>query len=128
MSVVTITINGRDYQIACDDGQETDLRFLAEEVNSRVVSLVSRMGANPGEFMALLLSALTMADELIENKKQLEKYAVEMRKIQSMTGMASRARANAGDTRLVEMEAAMAATLNDIALRIEKIADRIEIA
>lgn len=128
MSIVTIRIHGREYQIACDDGQEADLRFLAEEVDRRVQALVSRMGGSPGEFMALLLASLTMADELIENKRQCEKYANEMRKIQAMTGMAGRARAQAGDARLAEMEAAMAATLNDIAARIEKMADKIEIA
>lgn len=127
MAVVTIKINGRDYQIACDDGQESDLRFLAEEVDNRVSMLVSRMGANPGEYMALLLSALTMADELIENKKELDKYASEMKRIQSMTAMANRAKAPQNDARLSEMEAAMAATLEDIASRIEKIADKIEI-
>lgn len=128
MAVVTIRIHGRDYQIACDDGQETDLRRLGDEVDERVSALVAGMGASPGEYMALLLTALTMADELNEKQKEMDILALEMRKIRSLNGMASRARAQSGDTRLADMEAAMAATLDDVAARLEKIADKIEIA
>jgi cell division protein ZapA len=129
MSVVTIKVNGRDYQIACDDGQEEDLRLLADDVDERVRSLTMRMGSNPGEFMALLLTSLTMADELIENKKEIDKYAAELRRLQSLLSSTPRSAAGdaKGDARMEQMEAAMTMTLEDIAQRIEKIADQIEI-
>lgn len=121
MAVVHIRINGRDYSIACDDGQEEQLRLLADEVDERIRSLVFRMGGNPGEEMALLLTALTMADEIIENKKEIEKMAGE-RKLNRSPAPDRRS-----EERIQEIEAAMSATLEDIAQRIEKIAEQVEI-
>lgn len=117
MPVVTVRVNARDYQIACDNGQEEDLRQLANEVDDRVCDLLRRMGQNPGDFMALLLAAITMADELAENKKALTRMADDLKR-QSGKG---------GEGRIAQMEAAMATTLEDIAARIEKIADSVEI-
>ena len=44
MAQVSVTINGRGYDISCDDGQETHLFHLAEEVDRRVASLVASVG------------------------------------------------------------------------------------
>ena len=70
MTAVTIKVGGRDYRVACDDGQEDHLQFLADEVDDRVQSLLFGMGNNPGEGMTLLMAALTMADELAELKRE----------------------------------------------------------
>jgi cell division protein ZapA len=117
MTTVTIKVGGRDYRVACDDGQEEHLRFLADEVDDRVQALVFGMDSNPGEGMALLLAALTMSDELVELKKENERLAY--------SGEFNSAPAD--EHRIREMEAAMAATLDEIASRIEKIADTVEI-
>lgn len=117
MTAVTIKVGGRDYRVACDDGQEEHLRLLADDIDERVGSLVFGMGSNPGEAMALLITALTMADELIELKKENERLR------RQSPAQAPRL----DEARILEMEAAMAATLEDIAGRIEKIADQVEI-
>ena len=44
MAIVDIDINGRSYQIACDDGQEDHLRELSVKVNQIVKNLVASMG------------------------------------------------------------------------------------
>lgn len=123
MAVVTIRVGGRDYQVACDDGQEEQLRFLADDVDDRVRLLIHRMGGSPGEFMALLLTTLTMSDELIENKKEIEKCLGEIRKLRSYTDQQAK---QDPDNRIAQMEVAMAVTLEEIAARIEKIADGVE--
>lgn len=117
MATVTIKVGGRDYLVACDDGQEEQLRLLADEVDDRVRSLVFGMDNNPGEAMSLLLAALTMADELVELKRENERLA----------GQTDARFSVADEHRVREMEAAMAATLDEIAHRIEKIADHVEI-
>jgi cell division protein ZapA len=117
MAAVTIKVGGRDYRIACDDGQEEYLRMLADEVDDRVRSLVFGMDNNPGEGLSLLLAALAMADELSELKKENEKL-----RRQSPSNAP-----RADENRILEMEAAMAATLEEIAGRIERIADQVEI-
>lgn len=105
MATVTIKVGGRDYRIACDDGQEEHLRRLADEVDERLQSLLFGMGADPGEGMALLMTALTMADELAEMKREKQVPAE-------------------SEDRTREIEEVMAATLEEIAGRIERIADR----
>jgi len=110
MSTVSVHIHGHDYQIACDDGQEEQLLLLSQEVDRRLGLLSEQMGGTPGEAMGLLLTALMMADELIEIKKEIKKLKLKT-----------------GDQRLLEMESAMAQTLENIAARIENIAERIEI-
>ena len=65
MAVVHIHIGGREYDIACDDGQEEHLRFLADEVDDRIRALIFGMGSNPGEGMSLLLTALTMLPAIL---------------------------------------------------------------
>ncbi|HUC62484.1 MAG TPA: cell division protein ZapA, partial [Alphaproteobacteria bacterium] len=44
MAQVTVTINNRGYQIACDDGQEQHLVKLAGYVDKRVGELTAAMG------------------------------------------------------------------------------------
>lgn len=116
MVTVPIRVGGRDYRIACDDGQEEHLRVLADDVDDRVRSLAFSTGNNLSENMALLMSALTMADELIELRKENERLRQNGLRMPSL-----------GEDRVREIEVAMAATLDEIASRIEKIAEASEI-
>ncbi len=102
MAIVAIRVNGREYNLACDDGQEEHLRFLADEVDERARSLAARMGGQTGEAMGLLLVALTMADELIESKRE-------------------------NPQNMAYDDGAVAQSLNELAERIENIADSLEI-
>jgi len=69
---VDISINGRSYAVACDDGQQDRVRELAGMVESRVKQLV---GPGPvggiGETQILVLAGLMLADELSETKAAL---------------------------------------------------------
>ncbi len=116
MSVVSIKIGGRDYHVACGDGQEEHLRLLADEVNDRVNSLFfsAKSAKNkPSEPMMLVMAALMLADELLESKKETDYF---MTHAPEDNGKKAQ-----------EIEAAMAVTLEEIAARIEKIADNAQI-
>ena len=69
MPKVDVSINGRLYAVACDDGQENRVRELADMVDSRVKQLT---GPGPvggvGETQILVLAGLMLADELSETK------------------------------------------------------------
>ena len=73
MPKVDVSINGRLYAVACDDGQENRVRELAGMVDSRVKQLT---GPGPvggvGETQILVLAGLMLADELSETKAALE--------------------------------------------------------
>ena len=65
MAQVEVTVNGRNYGIACDDGQEDHLIELAEFVDRKVSELVSAIG-QVGDARLLVMASLLIADELSE--------------------------------------------------------------
>ena len=72
MAQVEVPINGRKYQIACDDGQEEHLAKLGEYVDKRLEELVSAVG-QVGESRLLVMTSLLIADELAETYADLKK-------------------------------------------------------
>ncbi len=70
MGQVSLSVNGRKYEVRCDDGQESHLYELADYVNSRVSELISGAG-QIGEARVLLMASLLIADELMEAKAGL---------------------------------------------------------
>ncbi|MFP6748150.1 MAG: cell division protein ZapA [Alphaproteobacteria bacterium] len=71
MAQVNLQINGRDYLIACEDGEEKHLTFLAEYINHQVEGLVENVG-QVGEARLLLMASLVVADELAETNQELD--------------------------------------------------------
>lgn len=65
MGKVSLSINGRQYDVGCDDGQESHLYTLADYVNHKVGELVGGAG-QIGEARLLLMASLLIADELME--------------------------------------------------------------
>lgn len=124
MATVMIRVNGKEYSVACDDGQEEHLLHLAFNLDERVGQLAYQMGGNPGEVMALLLSGLMMTDEVAENKKEIARLSGEVR---LLTQNISQRTGRYNDQKVADMEVAMTQTLNEIAGRIEKIAQQVEI-
>jgi len=110
VSQVLVAVNGRAYNITCDDGQEPRIRRLAHYVDARVGDFVKNLG-QVGEGRLLLLAALVIADELSDANEALAQEK-------------SRARAAASATD-GETEAA-ADAIHGMAQRIEAIAARLE--
>lgn len=65
MAVVDVVVNGRTYQVACDDGQESHLVDLARYIDSKVADLAKTMG-QVGDARLILMASLLIADELSE--------------------------------------------------------------
>ena len=63
MAQLTIEINGKPYIVGCEDGQEPQLRALAEIVDARVREIAPDAGPM-GETRLMLLAALMLADEV----------------------------------------------------------------
>ena len=71
MSQVTVTINKQDYNIACDNGQETHLARLANYVDHRCQELKAAVG-NIRDDRLLVMVALLLSDELSDAYTELE--------------------------------------------------------
>ena len=67
MAEISITINGRNYGIACDDGQEKRVQELARYVDFRLRE-IARAGAASNESHLLVLTSIILADEIADMK------------------------------------------------------------
>jgi cell division protein ZapA len=64
---VAISLNGREYIVGCGDGEEARIRELARGIDSRIRKFGPQAGQT-GESRLLVMTLLTMADELAEAK------------------------------------------------------------
>ena len=69
---VNVNFNGRDYLLACEEGQEEDLQKLTEELSKKFNQLKKDLG-NLGEGKLLLITAIQVIDELYNLKTSLHK-------------------------------------------------------
>jgi cell division protein ZapA len=72
LSQVTVKVNGRDFALSCDDGQEARIRRLAQMVDARVAEFANSLG-QIGDARLILLGALVLADELAEASDALQR-------------------------------------------------------
>jgi cell division protein ZapA len=109
MAEVNLTINGRNYGIACDDGQEKRLRDLGYYVDQRLKE-IAKAGAATNETHLMVLASLMLADEVFDLRDNLGAIDEQVQVTQS----------------LVRDDAAIADAINDLAGRVGEIADRIQ--
>ncbi len=67
MSEITITINGRNYDISCEAGQENWVFDLASYVDQKVKN-IANSGAAYNDSHLLVLASLILTDEIFANK------------------------------------------------------------
>ncbi|MBS9479177.1 cell division protein ZapA [Ancylobacter radicis] len=113
MAHVTVTIGGRAYRMACDDGQEDHLTRLGVEVDQRIDQLREAFG-EIGDQRLSVMAAITLADELSEARRRLREAEQE--------AAAERAGREASSRRLGEAEAQLAGTILSAAERLERLA------
>ena len=111
MNHINVSINGRQYRMACEEGQEPRLRRLADSLESRVESLRGKFG-EIGDQRLTVMAALTACDELLDANARLEKLEQELASLRDV-------RVAAGD-RARATQIAVANALNAAAERIEK--------
>ena len=104
MAKVSVTINKRKYEIACDDGQEAHLVRLSQYVDRRGDELVAAVG-QVGDARLLVMASLLVADELSEIYTELD---------------------NLRDDQRGRTPSLVASDLDRLAKRIENIAERLE--
>lgn len=111
MSHINVTINGRQYRMACEEGQEARLLKLAESLESRVENLRGKFG-EIGDARLTVMAALMVADELLDANHRVRALEEELAALRDVRVVAAdRSRAT---------QAAVAAALHAAADRIEK--------
>jgi cell division protein ZapA len=112
MAHVSVTINGRQYRMACEDGQENHLIWLSGDLDRRIGQLRAQFG-EIGDMRLTMMAALTVADELVEAGKRLRRLEEEMASLQDARAVATE--------RAQATQAAVAAALNSASERIERV-------
>lgn len=118
MPTVSLTINGRNYSIACDDGQERRVMELGHFVDKRLREIARGAGAVSEQHLMVLTSIL-MADELFELREQAET---------AEQAPASFPQAAANDEQNAEREAHMADMISTLAKKIEAVSTQLATA
>jgi cell division protein ZapA len=116
MPQVSVTINGRQFRMACEDGEEAHLTRLAEDLDARITRLRGRFG-EIGDTRLTVMAALTLADELSEVRQKLQRLEPEVASLQDAS-VASRGHREATQTAII-------AALNAAAERIEDLTKRL---
>jgi cell division protein ZapA len=116
MAQVNTTIAGRQFRLACEDGQEDHLQALAKDIDERIIDLRRKFG-EIGDTRLTVMAALMLADELVEAIQKTRRLEEEVAALQ--------------DARLVAADRARAASdavvgaFNSAAERIEGITKKL---
>lgn len=112
MAQVNVTINNRQYRMGCEDGQEEHVMKLAQDIDDLIDRLRSAHG-EIGDQRLTVMAALTVADELSEQSRRLNRLEEEIAALQDARSVSVE--------RAQNTEAAIVAALNAAAARIEDI-------
>jgi cell division protein ZapA len=116
MAQVVVTIDGKAYRMACEEGQESHLEGLAENFDRYVGHLKSQFG-EIGDLRVTVMAAIMVMDELSDAQRRiadLEREAEAMR--QSRDGAAVVAE---------KSDQALAGMLSELTTQVRSIADKL---
>ena len=90
MANVNVKFNNKDYLLSCDDGQEENLKELANHLDSKYGELKKSLG-NIGENKLLLITAIQMVDDYFNifqkvknTKNDFEKLSTKFKELRSL--------------------------------------------
>jgi cell division protein ZapA len=116
MATVAVTIAGRVYRMACGEGEEAHLQAMALHVDKTLAALRQGFG-EIGDQRLVIMTAITVADELSEAKKRIAALEAEIGSLRTTTSQ--------GEALRDALAAEVAVSLNEAAVRIEQIAQEL---
>jgi cell division protein ZapA len=118
MAQVTVTIDGKQYRMACDEGQEEHLMGLADGFNRYVGHLKDSFG-EIGDQRLTVMAGIMVMDELAEMKKRLMGFESELVTLRKTRDDAL--------TKADKNDAALTGALAGLAERMETLAGRLAV-
>ena len=126
MPDVKITIGSREFEVACQDGEEHYLRAAAALLDAEATALASQIGRLP-ESRMLLMAGLMLADKAAGIEEQMralrEKLAAQEKLIEELR---NRPAPEPERVEVPVIPASVVENLAEIAARAESLADAIE--
>ncbi len=118
MPTVNVTINGNNYRMACDEGQEEHLEKLGSEFDNYVHQLKSSFG-EIGDQRLTVMAGVMITDEMLELKRKVDSLEQELKKVKETGALQNRERQEGDDD--------LARNIIDVAKKIEKLNTRLAI-
>ena len=117
MAQVNLTVNGRIYRMACEDGEEDHVNQLGERFDEAIKELRGVLG-EIGDQRLMVMAGILMTDRLGDAEARLKRAEQDVQSLKD-----SRA-----DTamRIEGLEQNFAESFNRAAIRIERIAERLQ--
>ena len=91
MANVSIKFNNKDYLLSCDEGQEENLKDLANHLDSKYNELKKSLGSI-GENKLLLITSIKIIDDYFDlfkkvkkTKSDFEKLSIKFKELRSLT-------------------------------------------
>ncbi|MFZ1921263.1 MAG: cell division protein ZapA [Xanthobacteraceae bacterium] len=116
MAQVSVTINGRQFRMTCEDGQEEHLITLARDLDARIGGLRGKFG-EIGDTRLTVMAAITVTDELAETAVRIKRLEAEL--------AAAQAAGTAASDRNKAAQTSIASALSAAAERIETITKKL---
>lgn len=116
MAQVTVTIDGKAYRMACEEGQEDHLTGLAASFDQYVGHLKSQFG-EIGDLRITVMAGIMVMDELSELSRKVANLEAEVEKLNS-------ARAGALEDR-DQNEQVLVSTLSELTGRLDSLAAKL---
>lgn len=108
---ITLTLNGRAFTIACEEGQEKRVQYLGQYIDQKMRDVSRNSGPSTAESYQWLLTSLIIADELLTTREQLDTVAMDTTQV---------------DTKAKRQSEIDLAAVQHLAVRIEELAGKIK--
>ena len=119
MPQIQIVIGGREFEVACQEGEEHYLQGAAAMLDAEAATLAAQMGRLPEQTM-LLMAGLMLADKTAD-------YAERLRRAESrIAALENRAAPPPQRIEVPVIPTALCESLAEMAARAEAIAERVE--
>jgi cell division protein ZapA len=119
MAQVNLTVNGRVYRMACEDGEEDHVMQLGARFDGAIDELRGALG-EIGDQRLMVMAGILMTDRLDDAERRLARFEQDLRE-QRSRGLDSLARYEGVEENFV-------AHLEAAAERLERLASRLQLA
>ncbi len=118
MPSVNVVINGKNYRMACDEGQENHLIALAEKFDGHVNQLKGSFG-EIGDQRLTVMAGVMVTDKIDELSEKIKKLEAELVQVKESKAINSREK-QAGDDDLAKSIKNAAKQIDKLSLKLSR--------
>jgi len=118
MAQVTVTIDGKAYRMACEEGQEAHLTDLATRFDRYVMHLKSQFG-EIGDLRVTVMAGIMIMDEVAELTRRVSGLEAELETLRSNRNTVLAANARSEET--------LATVIDEVTMRIRGITEKLTV-